>query len=87
MYHGPMGIQVNRTAHVQSGDGYQIDLRDVEIEWDTDRSGIAIKSSGAPGFRHNGRSRFDYTILIPPRECALILQTLANAVLQKGVES
>ena len=58
-----------------------IDLGD-SVEWVTKRQGLVVTAKGIKDFPR-GYSKYDFTLEIPRRECALILQTLADAILKK----
>ena len=79
-----MGIKLTRRGHSRSTLSKSI-LLDGEVAWDRHEEAVILKVDGVTDF--NGPAKHDYTLLIPRRECALILKALAEAVLEKGDDS
>ena len=83
-YDGVMGIMVSRTASLRREESKSIDFGDM-VRSDPKRDALVVIANGIPniGVRNDSTSRYNFTLVIPRRECAKILQTLANEVLGK----
>ena len=74
-----MGITLQRQGHSRSTETKSRDLGS-KVEWDRRQKALVVSAYGIKDF--TSHSTHDYEIVIPRRECALILQTLADAVLE-----
>ena len=79
-----MAITVRRRGHARSTLSKEVHLSG-EVSWDGDQKAITIKAEGVADF--TGSAKHDYTVLIPRRECALILKAIADAVIESELPS